>query len=44
MGCQFTCMGYELMNDTDGDGSIDTDSDDAYHNSGAGRDPIGTWH
>ncbi len=41
---QPTCVGYELMNDidldTDGDGSIGTDSGDAYYNSGAGWSPI----
>ena len=48
-----TCTGYELVRDldfdTDGDGSTyalsgntaTSDSDDAYHNSGAGWDPIG---
>ena len=46
MGCPSgTCTGYELMDDidldTDGDGSIGTDSDDAYHNGGAGWQPIG---
>ena len=45
MGCPSgTCTGYELAADidldTDGDGSIGTDTDDAYHNSG--WDPIGT--
>ena len=43
---QPTCVGYELMNDidldTDGDGNIGTDSGDAYHNNGAGWQPIGT--
>ena len=42
---QPTCVGYELMNDidldTDGDGNIGTDSGDAYHNNGAGWQPIG---
>ena len=48
-----TCTGYELTRDldfdTDGDGStwvdnggtIESDSDDAYHNGGSGWDPIG---
>ena len=43
---QPTCVGYELMNDidldTDGDGNIGTDSGDAYHNNGAGWQPIGS--
>ena len=43
---QPTCVGYELMNDidldTDGDGNIGADSGDAYHNNGAGWQPIGT--
>ena len=47
MGCPSgTCTGYELMNDidldTDGDGNIGTDSGDAYHNSGAGWQHIGS--
>ena len=48
MGCPTAggCTGYELTAnidlDTDGDGSIGTDSGDAYHNSGAGWLPIGT--
>ena len=47
MGCPSgTCTGYELLAnidlDTDGDGSIGTDSGDAYYNSGNGWDPIGT--
>ena len=46
MGCPSgTCTGYELTAninlDTDGDGSIGTDSGDAYYNSGAGWLPIG---
>ena len=43
---QPTCVGYELMNDidldTDGDGNIGTDTGDAYHNSGAGWQHIGS--
>ena len=45
MGCAATCTGYELTEsidlDTDGDGSIGTDSGDAYYNGGAGWEPIG---
>ena len=50
MGCPTGgCSGYELTQDldfdTDGDGSTHTggtsDSDDTYHNGGAGWDPIG---
>ena len=46
MGCPSgTCTGYELTAnidlDTDSDGNIGTDSDDAYYNSGAGWLPIG---
>ncbi len=45
MGCLTTCVGYELTAnidlDTDGDGTIGTDSGDAYYNSGAGWLPIG---
>ncbi len=50
MGCPTGgCSGYELTQDldfdTDGDGSTHasgtSDSDDTYHNSGAGWDPIG---
>ena len=44
MGCDSTCIGYELTAnidlDTDGDGSAD--SGDAYWDSGNGWDPIGT--
>ena len=47
MGCPSgTCTGYELTAnidlDTDGDGTIGTDSGDAYYNSGAGWLPIGS--
>ena len=48
MGCPTSggCTGYELLDnidlDTDGDGSIGTDSGDAYYNSGNGWEPIGT--
>ena len=45
MGCAATCTGYELTEsidlDTDGDGSIGTDTGDAYYNGGAGWEPIG---
>ena len=47
MGCPTSggCTGYELTAnidlDTDGDGSIGTDTGDAYYNSGAGWLPIG---
>ena len=50
MGCPTGgCTGYELTQDldfdTDGDGSTHTsgtsDSDDTYHNSGSGWDPLG---
>ena len=47
MGCpSASCNGYELMNnldfDTDGDGSIGTDTHDTYYNGGSGWLPIGT--
>ena len=47
MGCPSgTCTGYELTAnidlDTDGDGSIGTDTGDAYYNSGGGWNPLGT--
>ena len=45
MGCPATCTGYELTEsldlDTDGDGSIGTDTGDAYYNGGSGWEPIG---
>ena len=48
MGCASTCIGYELTADidldTDGDGNIGSDTDDAYNNAGAGWDPIGDFN
>ena len=48
MGCAATCIGYELTADidldTDGDGNIGSDTDDAYNNAGAGWLPIGDFN
>ena len=48
MGCASTCIGYELTTDidldTDGDGNIGSDTDDAYNNAGAGWLPIGDFN